>query len=198
MHRTPTGSSRQRSRDHHDPGLGGDGHHRHSRRGGGRRLDVPRWRRLPGDSSPTVGEFVDNITGSSSRTRGLSVDVGERQAATDITVNVDYGYSIPELTQAVRERVIKRVQKLTGLEVTEVNIQVNDVKILPQDSKAASGTIEERRYRAPPRHHSFRITSSGYANSAPASRDKLRRGTAKRGKHRGESDGPALRPEVAG
>ena len=83
--------------------------------------------RMPGDSSPTVGEFVDNLTGSGSRTRGLSVDVGEQQAAADITVNVDYGHSIPQLTQAVRDRVIERVQNLTGLEVTEVNIQVNDV-----------------------------------------------------------------------
>src|SRR4029453_10365507 len=85
--------------------------------------------RLPGDSSPTVGEFVDNITGGSSRYRGLSVDVGERQTAADITVNVEYGHSIPRLTQTVRERVIKRVQNLTGLEVTEVNIQVNDVNL---------------------------------------------------------------------
>ncbi len=85
--------------------------------------------RLPGDTSPTVGEFVDNITGGASRTRGLSVDVGERQAAADMTVNVDYGYSIPQLTRAVRERVIERVQNLTGLEVTEVNIQVNDVNL---------------------------------------------------------------------
>jgi uncharacterized alkaline shock family protein YloU len=83
--------------------------------------------RLPGDSSPTVGEFVDNITGGGSRTRGLSVDVGEQQAAADITVNVEYGRSIPQVTQAVRERVIQRVENLTGLEVTEVNIQVNDV-----------------------------------------------------------------------
>ena len=85
--------------------------------------------RLPGDSSPTVGEFVDNLTGSSSRTRGLTVDVGERQTAADITVNVDYGHSIPQKTQAVRDRVIERVQNLTGLEVTEVNIQVNDVTL---------------------------------------------------------------------
>ena len=84
--------------------------------------------RLPGDSSPTVGEFVDNLTGGS-RIRGLSVDVGEQQAAADLTVNVDYGYSIPRLTQTVRDRVIKRVQNLTGLEVTEVNIQVNDVNL---------------------------------------------------------------------
>jgi uncharacterized alkaline shock family protein YloU len=87
--------------------------------------------RLPGDTSPTVGEFVDNITGGASRTRGLSVDVGEQQAAADITVNVEYGRSIPKVTQAVRERVIKRVENLTGLEVTEVNIQVNDV-IVPE------------------------------------------------------------------
>jgi uncharacterized alkaline shock family protein YloU len=86
---------------------------------------------LPGDTSPTVGEFVDNITGSASRTRGLSVDVGEQQAAADITINVEYGRPIPKVTQAVRKRVIERVENLTGLKVTEVNIQVNDV-ILPE------------------------------------------------------------------
>ncbi|CAN5781157.1 hypothetical protein BH18ACT11_BH18ACT11_15380 [soil metagenome] len=85
--------------------------------------------RVPGDTSPTVGEFVDNITGGGGRTRGLSVEVGERQAAADITVNVDYGRSIPQLTKAVRERVIERVRNLTGLEVSEVNIQVNDVTL---------------------------------------------------------------------
>ena len=87
--------------------------------------------KLPGDTSPTVGEFVDNITGGASRTRGLSVDVGEQQTAADITINVEYGRSIPQVTQAVRERIIERVQSLTGLEVTEVNVQVNDV-ILPE------------------------------------------------------------------
>ena len=83
--------------------------------------------RLLGDSSPTVGEFVDNITGGASRTRGLSVDVGERQTAADITLNVVYGRPIPQVAQAVRERIIERVERLTGIEVTEVNIQVNDV-----------------------------------------------------------------------
>jgi uncharacterized alkaline shock family protein YloU len=70
-----------------------------------------------------------NITGGASRTRGLSVDVGERQTAADITINVEYGRSIPQVAQAVRERIIERVQSLTGLEVTEVNIQVNDVDL---------------------------------------------------------------------
>src|ERR671916_1367515 len=87
--------------------------------------------RLPGDTSPTVGEFVDNITGGSSRTRGLSVDVGEQQTAADITINVEYGRPIPQVTQVIRRRVIERVENLTGLEVTEMNVQVNDV-ILPE------------------------------------------------------------------
>ncbi len=85
--------------------------------------------RLPGDSSPTVGEFVDNVTGGANRTRGLAVEVGERQAAVDLTVNVAYGSSIPQLTEAVRRRVIERVESLTGLEVSEVNIKVNDVSL---------------------------------------------------------------------
>ena len=85
--------------------------------------------RLPGDTSPTVGEFVGNLTGGAGRPRGLSVEVGERQAAVDLTVNVAYGRSIPQLTEAVRRQVIQRVEGLTGLEVSEVNITVNDVTL---------------------------------------------------------------------
>ncbi len=83
--------------------------------------------RLPGDTSPTVGEFVGNLTGGGGRTRGISVDVGEEQAALDLTVNVVYGRPIHEVTDALRQNVIRRIESLTGLEVREVNITVNDV-----------------------------------------------------------------------
>ena len=83
--------------------------------------------RLPGDTSPTVGEFVGNLTGGGGRTRGISVDVGEEQTALDLTVNVMYGRPIHEVTDALRQNVIRRVESLTGLEVSEVNITVNDV-----------------------------------------------------------------------
>lgn len=88
--------------------------------------------RVPGDNSPTVGEFLDRVTGSQSRVRGLSVETGQRQAAVDMVVNVVYGRPIPDLTKAVRNNVIKRIENLTGLEVTEVNITVNDVNIPEQ------------------------------------------------------------------
>ncbi len=83
--------------------------------------------RLPGDTSPTVGEFVGGLTGGGGRTRGISVEVGDEQAALALTVNVIYGRPIHQVTNALRENVIRRVEALTGLEVTEVNITVNDV-----------------------------------------------------------------------
>jgi uncharacterized alkaline shock family protein YloU len=83
--------------------------------------------RLPGDTSPTVGEFVGRISGGAGRTRGISVQVGEGQAALDLTVNVLYGRPIHQVTEALRQNVINRVENLTGLQVTEVNITVNDV-----------------------------------------------------------------------
>ena len=83
--------------------------------------------RLPGDSSPTVGEFLGNVTGGMGRSRGVSVEVGEQQAAVDLTLNVTYGQPRARVTEAVRQNVIGRVENLAGLEVTEVNITVNDV-----------------------------------------------------------------------
>jgi uncharacterized alkaline shock family protein YloU len=83
--------------------------------------------RLPGDTSPTVGEFVGRISGGTGRTRGISVQLSEAQAALDLTVNVFYGRPIHQVTEALRQNVINRVENLTGLEVTEVNITVNDV-----------------------------------------------------------------------
>jgi len=62
-------------------------------------------------------------------------------------VNVVYGRSIPQLARAVRERVIERVENLTGLEVTKVNIQVNDVTCLKASSQLVS--ISARRLAKP-------------------------------------------------
>ena len=86
---------------------------------------------LPGDNSPTVGELFGRFTGSARGTRGVSADVGETQAAIDLTVTVPYGRSIPEVTKAMRDNVIQHVENMTGLEVTEVNITVKDV-FLPE------------------------------------------------------------------
>ena len=85
--------------------------------------------RLPGSSGPSPSQ-------------GVTVEVGERQAAIDIDLVVDYGVSIPDVSQAVRRNVIQRVERMTGLEVTEVNISVDDVYL---------GDDEEEEETEPPR-----------------------------------------------
>ena len=60
-------------------------------------------------------------------TQGVSVEVGERQAAIDLDFVVEYGVSIPDVAESVRENVTQRVEGMTGLEVTEVNCTVDDV-----------------------------------------------------------------------
>jgi len=60
-------------------------------------------------------------------TQGVRVEVGERQAAIDIDIVVEYGVAIADLAQAVRGNIIDRVERMTGLEVTEVNIAVGDI-----------------------------------------------------------------------
>ena len=92
---------------------------------------------MGGGTSAAVGGFLQSVTGavtgSSSGggnfTRGVSVEVGEEEAAIDLTMAIEYGYSIPQLTEAARRNVINRVESLLGLRVTEVNITVNDVQV---------------------------------------------------------------------
>ena len=86
---------------------------------------------MAGGTTAAVGGFLQSVTGSSSGNyaRGVSVEVGDEEAAIDLTMVVEYGYSVPQLTEAARRNVVNRVENLTGLRVTEVNITVNDVQV---------------------------------------------------------------------
>ena len=62
--------------------------------------------------------------------------MGERQAAVDLDITVEYGVEIGELTKAVRRNVINAIERMTSLEVTEVNIVVLDVHVPSDDDNA--------------------------------------------------------------
>jgi uncharacterized alkaline shock family protein YloU len=85
-----------------------------------------------------VGALRERIPGSSgpSVSQGVSVEVGERQAAIDLDIVVEYGVSIADLANAVRRNVINSVQRMTSLEVTEVNISVDDIHVPGDDSES--------------------------------------------------------------
>lgn len=70
-------------------------------------------------------------------TRGVKVEVGERQTAIDLEIVVEYGVSITEVAAEIRLNVIAAVERMTELEVVEVNIAVSDVH-LPDESEPES------------------------------------------------------------
>ncbi|HEX8156561.1 MAG TPA: Asp23/Gls24 family envelope stress response protein [Solirubrobacteraceae bacterium] len=82
---------------------------------------------LGGGAARAIGSVTQKVGLGDVRTQGVSVETGEKEAAVDLTLVIDYGESIPRIADAVRGQVIRRVEGITGLSVTEVNITVNDL-----------------------------------------------------------------------
>ena len=85
---------------------------------------------LGGGASRVVGALRERIPGASvNHAQGVSVEVGEKQAAVDLDIVAEYGVSIADLANGLRRNVIGAIERMTGLEVTEVNVTVHDVHL---------------------------------------------------------------------
>ena len=82
---------------------------------------------LGGGVSRAVSGVTQRVGIGDERSQGVSVEVGEREAAVDLTVVIEYGESIPKVAEGVRSNVVARVEGITGLSVTEVNVTINDL-----------------------------------------------------------------------
>ena len=87
--------------------------------------------------------ITERIPGSQTNVSGgVSVEKGERQTAIDVSIVVEYGVSIVEVSQGIRRNVIESVEHATGLEVIEVNVNVTDVH-LPEDDRQDQQSQQE-------------------------------------------------------
>ena len=82
---------------------------------------------LGGGAARAFGGITQRVGIGDERTQGVTVETGEREAAVDLTVVVEYGESIPQVSESIRNNVIKRIEGICGLSVTEVNVTVNDL-----------------------------------------------------------------------
>ena len=75
-------------------------------------------------------EIADRIKGkNASNTKGVSVEVLESNVSISLSLILDYGCSIPEVTSLVQDRVRASVENMTGLSVIDVNIKITGVNI---------------------------------------------------------------------
>lgn len=76
------------------------------------------------------GGFFSGISeqfGGYSLTKGISADVGEKEAAIDASIILEYGHSAPKVFQELKRNISQSVGQMTGLKVVEVNVRVDDV-----------------------------------------------------------------------
>ncbi|WP_041282880.1 Asp23/Gls24 family envelope stress response protein [Desulfofundulus kuznetsovii] len=95
---------------------------------------------VAGMSGGVVGGIVEML-GKKNLSKGVKVEVGEKEAAVDLFVIVDYGTRIPDVALQIQENVKKAIEAMTGLSVVEVNVNVQGVAF------SQEGKDEEHRVR---------------------------------------------------
>ena len=86
----------------------------------------------------------ERIPGSQTNVSGgVSVEKGEKQAAIDLSIVIEYGTSVVDVADGIRRNVIRTVEQATGLQVIEVNIDVTDVHLPNEEDDDKDSTDRE-------------------------------------------------------
>ena len=75
-----------------------------------------------------TNELVGKL-GMKSLSKGVKVEVLEGVVSVRLALNIKYGYSIPDTSQKVQEKVKAAIENMTGLEVADVNVSIADVML---------------------------------------------------------------------
>lgn len=75
-----------------------------------------------------TNELVGKL-GMKNLSKGVKVNVTEEHVSVDLSLNMKYGYSIPEVSEKVQEKVQAAIENMTGLTVLEVNIRIAGVNM---------------------------------------------------------------------
>ncbi|EXX86609.1 hypothetical protein BG53_05795 [Paenibacillus darwinianus] len=70
---------------------------------------------------------IAELLGRKNLSKGVKVDVGQREAAVDVSIIVEYGNRIPEIASEIQRNVKRSIEMMTGLTVVEVNVHIHDV-----------------------------------------------------------------------
>ena len=99
---------------------------------------------VAGMSGGLTGGITEAL-GRKNATRGVKVEVGQKEAAIDLYIIVEYGYRIPDVAWSIQEKVKKDVEEMTGLRVVEVNIHVQGISFEKENKKEEARKEEARK-----------------------------------------------------
>jgi uncharacterized alkaline shock family protein YloU len=92
--------------------------------------EVPGVYDLGGDTARVFSELKERLhLGEESKAQGVSVKLSGKTAEISVTLVLEYGFVVSSVTDKVREKVISSVEELLELDVTAVNILVDDIHI---------------------------------------------------------------------
>ncbi|WP_329025883.1 Asp23/Gls24 family envelope stress response protein [Streptomyces sp. NBC_00690] len=95
-------------------------------------------------ATKAVGAVTGRLSGASAAGRGVKVEVGEKQTAMDVDVEVEYGIPIHELADQIRVHATDAVETMSGLDVVEININIFDVHVPSDDDEDGSSDSGSR------------------------------------------------------
>ena len=76
-----------------------------------------------------AGGISEVLSGKKSLSKGIKVDINDKEAKIDINIIVEYGVRIPDVAFEIQNRVKKAVETMTGLKVSNVNVRVQGIKM---------------------------------------------------------------------
>ena len=94
---------------------------------------------LGGGTSRAIGALRDRLPGGrASVTQGVSVVVTDTEAAVELDIIAEYGVAIADLAAGIRRNIISSVERMTGMDVTTVDIDVLDIHLPQEDDDSGA------------------------------------------------------------
>ncbi len=103
--------------------------------------EVPGVHALGGGAARALGALRDAMN-ATDLGQGISVEVGETQVAADVTIVAEYPVALQKVASDVRAAIVQAIERIVGLEVTEVNVTVVDVHIPGDDDAPAPERVQ--------------------------------------------------------
>ena len=80
-----------------------------------------------------AGGISEVLSGKKNLSKGIKVEVGEKETRRDVNIIVEYGTRIPDVAFDIQNRVKSAVEGMTGLKVVAVNVHVQGVNTETQE-----------------------------------------------------------------